>query len=85
MTKQIKLLLIIVALLALAFVLNPSADRHREVIKKTIAERSQVEKIFGIGHLTAFASTYHNVWIGSYTTIDGEVQSIGVFWIVFVK
>ncbi len=84
MTKQIKLLIIVAVLLALAFVLNPSADKHRTVIKETIAERSKVQQVLGVGELTAFVSTYHTFWVGSYTTVNDKVQSVGVFGMVFV-
>jgi hypothetical protein len=77
-------LLIIVGLLVSAFVLNPSAERHRTIIKETIAERSQVDRMFGVGPLTAFSSRYHNLYIASYTTVDDELQSVGLFWLVLV-
>lgn len=83
-TDKITKLLAVVGIVAIAFVLNPSADKHRRVIKETIAERSQVDKIFGVGHLTAFASKYHNLFVASYTTVDDDVQSVGIFGIVFV-
>jgi len=83
-TEKITKILAIVGLVAIAFVLNPSADKHRKVIKETIAERSQVDKVFGVGQLTAFASKYHNLFIVSYTTVDGDVQSVGMLGFVFV-
>ena len=36
---------------ALAFVTNPSADRHRNAIKAAVAERSPVAGALGIGAL----------------------------------
>jgi hypothetical protein len=77
-------LIVAVAAVILAFVLNPSADRHREKIKEAIAERSQLEKLLGIGQLTSFASRYHSLGVGSYTTVDDKVTSVGAFGIVFV-
>lgn len=84
MTKTTLSLLAGAALLILAVALNPSAETHRSRIKEAIAGRSQIEKVFGVGHLTAFASRYHTVWVGSYTTVNGKVTSIGAFGLVFV-
>lgn len=77
-------LIVAVAAVILAVVLNPSADRHREKIKAAIAERSQLEKLLGIGQLTSFASRYHSLGVASYTTVNDKVTSIGAFGIVFV-
>ncbi|MBP5986634.1 MAG: hypothetical protein KA538_05565 [Azonexus sp.] len=77
-------LIVTVAAVILAVVLNPSADRHREKIKEAIAERSQLEKLLGIGHLTSFASRYHSLGVASYTTVNDKVTSVGAFGIVFV-
>jgi hypothetical protein len=77
-------LIVAVAAVILAVVLNPSADRHREKIKEAIAERSQLEKLLGIGQLTSFVSRYHSLGVASYTTVDDKVTSVGAFGIVFV-
>ncbi|MFZ2268125.1 MAG: hypothetical protein WAV95_11175 [Azonexus sp.] len=69
---------------ALAVVLNPSPERHREKIKEVIAERSQLERFLGLGHLTSFASRYHSFGLGSYTTVDDKLTSVGAFGLVFV-
>lgn len=82
MSKSI--LLAAAGLLVLAVALNPSAERHRAKIKETIAERGMLEKVLGVGHLAAFASRYHSVGVGSYTTVNGEVMSVGAFGMVFV-
>jgi heme O synthase-like polyprenyltransferase len=77
-------LIVAVAAVILAVVLNPSADRHRDKIKEAIAERSQLEKLLGIGHLTSFASRYHSLGVASYTTVNDKLTSVGAFGIVFV-
>ncbi len=84
MSKTITSLLVAVALVLLAVVLNPSAERHRAKIKEAIAERSQLNKALGVGHMTAFVSKYHSVWLGSYTTVNDKVTSVGAFGMVFV-
>lgn len=72
------------ALIAAAFVLNPSPEQHRAEIRQAIAERSQLAGLLGIGALTAFASTYHPLGVASYTTVNGRTVSIGTFGMVFV-
>lgn len=72
------------ALVAAAFVLNPSPEQHRAEIRQAIAERSQLAGLLGIGALTAFASTYHPLGVASYTTVNGRTVSIGAFGMVFV-
>jgi len=69
--------------IALAAVLNPSPEKHREKIKEAIAARSQLERVLGIGQLTSFVSRYHSFGVGSYTTVDDQVTSIGAFGMVF--
>lgn len=83
MSKPATLIVAVVAVI-LAVVLNPSADRHRDKIKAAIAERSQLEKLLGIGQLTSFASRYHSLGVASYTTVNDKVTSVGAFGIVFV-
>jgi hypothetical protein len=78
-------MLVAVTLVVLAVVLNPSAEKHRATIRKAIAERSQVEKVLGVGPLTAFASKYQSVWVGSYTTVNDKVTSVGAYGMVFVS
>lgn len=84
MLKSMKTLIAIAIAIALAFALNPSAEKHRDKIKTAIAERSQVERILGIGQLTSFVSQYHSLGVASYTTVNEKVTSIGVFGMVFV-
>ena len=73
------------AVIALAFVLNPSPERHRESIKAAISERSLVAKALGVGAITAFVSSYTSLGIGSYATVNGRVVSIGAFGMVYVR
>ncbi len=73
------------AVAVLAVVLNPSPERHRAKIKDTIAARSPLAGALGVGSLTAFASTYHSVGIGSYTTAGERTLSVGVLGMVFVS
>jgi hypothetical protein len=85
MSRSITSLLVAVGLVVLAVVLNPSAETHRAKIKQAIAERSQLNKALGVGHMTAFVSKYHSVGVGSYTTVNDKVTSVGAFGMVFVS
>lgn len=76
--------LVAAAALLLAFVLNPSPERHRETLKEAIAQRSPVAGALGLGALTAFVSSYHTLGVASYTTVNGRTASIGAFGMVFV-
>lgn len=84
MPKLTRLIIAAVAVL-LAFVLNPSPERHREKIREAIAARSQLERLLGIGEITSFVSQYHSLGVGSYTTVNDKIVSIGAFGIVFVR
>ena len=83
-SKTLSLLILVIAV-ALAFLLNPSPEKHRAEIKKAMAERSELAKIFGIGSLTAFASTYHSLGVASYTTVGDKKISFGMFGMIFVS
>jgi hypothetical protein len=78
-------LLVAIGAVALAFILNPSPEKHREKIKEAVAARSQLERVLGIGHLTSFVSRYHSFGIGSYSTVNEKVISVGAFGIVVVS
>lgn len=69
---------------ALAFALNPSAERHRDSIKESIAGRSQLAAVLQLGSLTAFVSNYHSLGVASYTKVNDKLQSVGAFGMVFV-
>lgn len=71
------------AVVASAFALNPSPERHREEIRKAVAERSPVAGLLGLGAITAFVSTYHPLGVASYTTVNDRVVSVGAFGMVF--
>jgi hypothetical protein len=73
------------AMLALAFLLNPSPEKHRAKIKEVIAERSPIAGALGVGSLTAFVSTYHSLGIASYTSAGERTLSVGVLGMVFVS
>jgi hypothetical protein len=75
----------VAALVVVAFVTNPSPERHRDKIKAAIAERSPLAGALGLGALTAFTSTYHPLGVASYTTVNDRTVSVGAFGMVFVR
>lgn len=77
-------LVVTAAVLALAFVLNPSPERHRGKIKEVTGERSPVARALGLGSLAAFASNYHSLGVASYTTAGERVLSMGALGLVLV-
>jgi len=84
MPKNSTLALVAAGTIVLAVALNPSPEKHREKISEAIAGRSQLEHLLGIGQLTAFVSRYHTLGVGSYTTVNDRVTSVGAFALVFV-
>jgi hypothetical protein len=72
------------AIVALAFLLNPSPQRHREAIQAKVAERSPVAGALGLGHLAAFISDYHSYGVASTTTVNGKTASVGALGMVYV-
>jgi hypothetical protein len=83
-TKPLTLAVVLVAVLLLAVVLNPSPERHRARIKETLGERSPVARLLGVGSLAAFASSYHSLGVASYTTAGDRTLSVGALGMVFV-
>ena len=77
-------LAIAAALLLLAFLLNPSPERHRDKIRDATGQRSPIARALGVGALKAFASNYHSVGLASYTTAGDRTLSVGAVGMVFV-
>lgn len=84
MTSAVKFASIAGAIAIAAFVLNPSAEKHRNQIKDSIAERNQMAGFWGLGALAAFASNYHSLGVASYTSIHEKTISFGFLGMVFV-
>lgn len=84
MLRNASTLIVAVVLVALAFALNPSPDRHRAKIKEAMAEHSPITGILGIDKLTAFVSAYHSVGVASYTILNDRLVTVGAFGIVIL-
>ncbi|MFO1264161.1 MAG: hypothetical protein U1E84_12620 [Rhodoferax sp.] len=84
MTPAVKVAAVAGVFFVAAFVLNPSAEKHRIQIKESIAERSPLAGFLGVGALTAFASNYHSLGVVSYTSIHDKTVSVGFLGMVFV-
>lgn len=77
-------LIVAAVAIALAFLLNPSPERHRERISAAVAERNPIAGLFGAGAITALASGYYSLGVVSYTKAGDRIVSIGFMGMVFV-
>ena len=84
MGKSITSAVVVAILVAIAALTNPTADRHRDAIRKAVAERSALESVLGVGVLKAFASSYRSLGVASYTVVNDQTVSVGAFGIVYV-
>ena len=73
------------AVLLAALALNPSAERHRTTIREAVGERNAIARVFALGALKAFASSYHSLGVASYTTAGDRVLSVGALGLVYVR
>lgn len=84
MRVLLRTVVVILAIIGLGSILNPSAERHREKIKAAVAERNQLAALLRLGDLAAFVSNYHSLGVASYTTANGKVLSVGALGLVVV-
>ena len=77
-------LVVLVVVLVLAAVLNPSPEHHRASIRESLGQRSPIARVLGVGSLAAFASNYHSLGLASYTTAGDRTLSVGALGMVFV-
>ena len=83
-SKALPVITTLAVLVAAAALFNPSAERHRQQIQASVAERSPLAGVLGVGALAAFVSNYHSVGVASYTSIRGRTVSVGCMGMVFV-
>jgi hypothetical protein len=74
----------VLVLVATAFATNPRPDRHAEAIRTAVKAERPIAGALGLGHLEAYRADYRDLGVASYTTIAGEVRSIGAFGMVHV-
>ena len=84
MRLLLRTVVVLLAVIGAAALLNPSPDSHRAKIKAAVAERSQVAALLRLGDLQAFVSNYHSLVVASYTTANDKVLSVGAFGMVMV-
>ena len=82
MRTLFRAVVVVLALIGAASLLNPSAEKHRQKIKEATAERSQLAALLRLGELTAFVSSYHSLGFASYTTANEKILSVGAFGVV---
>lgn len=82
--RPVHLALTVAVIVAAAALLNPSPERHRDEIRRALAQRSALAALLRLGDLAAFVSNYHSLGLASYTTANGRVLSVGAFGVVVV-
>jgi hypothetical protein len=75
---------VLIAILVLAFVTNPSLELHRAAIREKVSNIAPIASVFGAGQIAAWTTQYHSLGVASYTVRDGRVVSIGAFGMVHV-
>lgn len=73
--------LLFVVVLVIAALLNPDKTKHDAAIRQQVKKQSPVASLLGGGRLASWIADYHSLAIASYTTIDGDVVTIGAFGI----
>lgn len=82
--QLLKLAAVLIVIAASGVLLNPSPEKHRDTIASELSRRSQIADLLQLGRITAFFSEYHSFGVGSYTTVNDKVVSIGGFGYVYV-
>lgn len=80
-------LLVFVAIVAVAILLavtNPLAESHRDALARVFVQERPLAGAVGLGAVSAQLPTYQSFVLGSYTTDDGGVTSIGALGMVWV-
>ncbi len=83
--QLLKLAAVLIVIAAAGVLLNPSPEKHRDTIAQEMGRRSQIADLLQLGRITAFFSEYHSFGVGSYTTVNDKVVSIGAYGFVFVR
>ncbi len=70
-----------------ALLTNPTADVHREKVRRAITQAHPVASFFGAARLAPLTLNYKTLWVASYTQDPGSgaVVSIGAFGLIFVR
>ncbi len=80
-----KFLILIIVLMAVAALTNPSHSSHREKIKDTFKAENPLISAVGGGEVFTRLVDYHSYIIYSKTTLDDETVSTGLFGVVWVN
>lgn len=69
---------------AIAFLTNPSHEKHKEAIRDYIDQQAPIASALGIGRVAAWATKYESYGVVSMTLDGSSTISIGAFGMVFV-
>ena len=81
-TLIVAILLMVAVVLAVQF--NPTPEMHRAKLRQVLDDRNPLWRALGMGSPAAFASSYHNIGVASYTSADDRKLSIGAYGVVRV-
>jgi hypothetical protein len=76
--------IVVLAVLILLAVTNPSAEAHRKAISTDYEKERPIAGAVGLGALSSRLPEYRSVVIGSYTTEGDVVVSVGALGMVWV-
>lgn len=80
-----KILILVIVLMAVAALTNPSHSSHREKIKETFKADNPLISAVGGGEVYTRLVDYHSYIFYSKTTLDDETVSTGIFGVVWVN
>ena len=82
MTLIVAILLMVAVVMAVQF--NPTPEMHRAKLRQVLDDRSPFWRPLGMGSPAAFASSYHNIGVASYTAAHDRKLTIGAYGVVRV-
>ena len=82
--KYLKIAAFILSAVFIAFVLNPSGEKHRAKIKENTANQSSLLGVIGVGQYKALVSRYNSYGVFSYTKIDDQIATVGFLGAIFM-
>ncbi|MBK7428048.1 MAG: hypothetical protein IPI60_14015 [Saprospiraceae bacterium] len=78
-------LILVIVLMVVAALSNPSHSTHREKIKATFKQDNPLISAVGGGEVFTRLVDYHSYILFSTTTLDDEKVSTGIFGMVWVN
>lgn len=80
--KRVSPLIVLLLVLILLAVTNPSVEKHRSAVNESVGKQSKVAGALGVGSLFSRLFTYRDYVFFSLTTYEGKVRSVGLLGFV---